>query len=48
MLEIYNESTYDLLSSNNKKLDIKLNADGLHIPGLTQVFVSGIDEINTV
>lgn len=49
MLEIYNESIHDLLSSNNdNKLDIKLNTDGLYIPGLTQVSVSNLDEINVV
>lgn len=47
MMEIYNECTYDLLSSN-KKLDIKLNYEGLYIPELTQVSVSNIDEVNTV
>ena len=49
MLEIYNESIRDLLSSNREnKLDIRLNTDGLYIPGLTQVSVSNLDEVNVV
>ena len=49
MLEIYNESIRDLLSSNREnKLDIRLNTDGLYIPGLTQVSVSNLDEVNMV
>lgn len=49
MLEIYNESIHDLLSANTEnKLDIKLKNDGYYVPGLTQVSVSDLDEINTV
>ena len=49
MLEIYNESIHDLLSADTaNKLDIKLKNDGYYVPGLTQVSVSDLDEINTV
>lgn len=49
MLEIYNESVYDLLSSDDdNKLDIKLKSDGLCVPGLTQVSVSDLEEVNAV
>lgn len=49
MLEIYNESIRDLLSANpDSKLDIKLKFDGYYLPGLTQVSVSDLDEVNTV
>ena len=49
MIEIYNESIHDLLSSDHYiKLDLKLNSDGLYIPGLTQVSVSNVDEVNEV
>lgn len=48
MVEIYNESIFDLLSNDNNKLDIKLNFDGPYLPGLTQVSVSDLDEVNTV
>lgn len=49
MLEVYNESIHDLLSANtDNKLDIKLKSDGYYVPGLTQVSVSDLDEVNTV
>lgn len=49
MLEIYNETIHDLLSSDTEnKLNIKLNTDGLYVPGLTQVSVSNLDEVNMV
>ena len=49
MLEIYNEAIHDLLSTNtDNKLDIKLKSDGYYVPGLTQVSVSNLDEVNTV
>lgn len=49
MLEIYNESIHDLLAVNSdNKLDIKLKSDGYYVPGLTQVSVSDLDEVNTV
>lgn len=48
MLEVYNESVHDLLSGDNDKLDVKLKGDELHVPGLTQVTVSNLDEVNTV
>lgn len=49
MLEIYNEAIHDLLSIDNEsKLDIKLKSDGFYVPGLTQIAVSSLDEVNTV
>ncbi len=49
MLEIYNDCIHDLLStSHQNKLEIKLSADGLYIPGLTQVSVSELDDVNMV
>lgn len=49
MLEIYNEAIHDLLSIDNEsKLDIKLRSDGFYVPGLTQITVSSLDEVNTV
>lgn len=48
MLEIYNECILDLLSSDDTKLDIKQNVDGQYVPGLTQVSVNNLDEVNMV
>ena len=48
MVEIYNESIHDLLSMDTDKLNIKLKTDGYYIPGLTQVSVSDMKEVNTV
>ncbi|KAF6019824.1 hypothetical protein EB796_021863 [Bugula neritina] len=48
VLEIYNETVRDLLSSDpSDKLDIKLNQDGnLHVPGLSWVQVKNVNEVN--
>ncbi len=49
MLEIYNESVRDLLSENNaEKLEIKQGPDGNFVPGLIQVQVSGLHDVNEV
>ena len=48
VVEIYNESIHDLLSMDTDKLNIKLKSDGYYIPGLTQVSVSDMEEVNTV
>ena len=54
MLEIYNETIRDLLdvsppSSNNaekpKRLDIRQGEDGLYVPGLTQINVERIEQV---
>lgn len=49
VLEVYNESVRDLLSVNSaEKMDIKLGPDGVYVPGLTQVSVTTLEEINEV
>lgn len=50
VLEIYNESVRDLLSSKqSQKLEIKLGGDGLnHVRGLTDFPVNNIDHVNEV
>ncbi len=49
MLEIYNECVRDLLSVDpTHKLDIKQGSDGVYVPGLTQVAVSQLEEVNEV
>lgn len=49
MLEVYNESIRDLLSADvAQKMEIKLGPTGVYIPGLTQVCVSSLEEINEV
>ncbi len=47
VLEIYNECVRDLLSVDpTQKLDIKQGSDGVYVPGLTQVAVSQLEEVN--
>ena len=49
VLEIYNECVRDLLSFDpTEKLDIKQGPDGVYVPGLTQVAVSQLEEVNEV
>lgn len=46
LLEIYNESIRDLLSSeHNKKLEVKQGGNGNYVPNLTQIPVKGPDEV---
>ena len=46
MLEIYNEQINDLLNLSNNHLDIKHDSDGnIHVPGLTQVVVSNLQDV---
>uniref|UniRef100_A0A915KZD1 Kinesin motor domain-containing protein n=1 Tax=Romanomermis culicivorax TaxID=13658 RepID=A0A915KZD1_ROMCU len=48
MLEIYNDSIRDLLSGR-AKLDIKLSTDSkIHVPGLTKMGVTRLDQINEI
>ncbi|KAK7478216.1 hypothetical protein BaRGS_00030577, partial [Batillaria attramentaria] len=51
VLEIYNETIKDLLSSDNgNKLDVKMKADGggYHVPGLHTVAVTSLKDVNQV
>ena len=49
VLEIYNECVRDLLAVDpTMKLDIKQSPDGVYVPGLTQVAVSQLEEVNEV
>lgn len=49
VVEIYNETVRDLLSLNHtEKLEIKQGPEGVYVPGLTQVEVSCLEEVNEV
>ena len=49
VLEIYNETVRDLLAVNHtEKLEIKQSPNGVYVPGLTQVQVSELEEVNEV
>lgn len=49
VLEIYNECVRDLLAVDpTVKLDIKQSPEGVYVPGLTQVAVSQLEEVNEV
>jgi hypothetical protein len=48
VLEIYNETVYDLLGTDNERvaLSIKLNAQGqVHVKGLTRVDVHAMPDV---
>lgn len=49
VVEVYNECVRDLLSvSSTEKMDIRQGPDGVYVPGVTQVSVTCLDEINQV
>ena len=49
VLEVYNETVRDLLSVKfTEKMDIKQGPEGVYVPGLTQVSVTCLEEINEV
>ena len=49
VLEVYNETVRDLLSVNfTEKMDIKQGTGGVYAPGLTQVSVTCLEEVNEV
>ena len=49
VMEIYNEMLRDLLGQDpSAKLDIKQGREGLFVPGLVEVEVSNVDEVNEV
>lgn len=49
LLEIYNENVYDLLCTNHmEKLEVKQGQDGMYVPGLSQVQVYCVEDVNKV
>lgn len=49
VIEIYNEMLRDLLGDDpSAKLEIKQGRDGLFVPGLTEIQVNDVDELNEV
>ena len=49
VIEIYNEMLRDLLGDDpTAKLDIKQGREGLFVPGLTEIQVNDVDELNEV
>ena len=48
-MEIYNEMLRDLLGHDpSSKLDIKQGREGLFVPGLVEIDVRNVDEVNEV
>lgn len=50
VLEIYNETVRDLLSPDHtrQRMDVKQGPAGVYVPGLTQVQVTSLEEVNKV
>ncbi|XP_072024813.1 kinesin-like protein KIFC3 [Amphiura filiformis] len=50
VMEIYNEQIRDLLSDDpSYKLDVKMNPEGgYHVPGLNEIIVTSVDDVNEV
>lgn len=49
VIEIYNEMIRDLLGHDPSiKLEVKQGRDGLFVPGLTEIQVGDVDELNEV
>ena len=49
VIEIYNEMIRDLLGDDRSaKLEVKQGKDGLFVPGLTEIQVNNVDELNEV
>lgn len=49
VMEVYNENIRDLLAANHtEKMDVKQGPDGVYVPGLTQVSVTCLEEVNEV
>lgn len=49
VIEIYNEMIRDLLDHDPSiKLEVKQGRDGLFVPGLTEIQVGDVDELNEV
>ena len=48
MVEIYNEQIVDLLSKDAKQVEIRSQGNKIFIPGLTEMFVESIDDINHI
>ena len=48
MLEIYNETVQDLLTTQNKSLEIRAHGKTLEIPGLTSMEVKSVEDIKSI
>ena len=49
VIEIYNEMIRDLLGDNpSAKLEVKQGKEGLYVPGLTEIQVKDVHELNEV
>ena len=49
VVEIYNDMFWDLLGEDpSVKVDIRQGAEGLFVPGLTEIQVNDLDELNEV
>ena len=48
MVEIYNETIQDLLSSDAKTLELRVHGNNVLLPGQTEMAVRCIDDITTV
>ena len=48
MVEIYNENIQDLLSSDTKTLDLRVQGKKLDMPGITEMFVESAEDIQNI
>ena len=49
VIEIYNEMIRDLLGDDpTAKLEVKQGKEGLYVPGLTEIQVKNVQELNEV
>ena len=48
MVEIYNETIQDLLTSDVKQLDIRTQGNKIHLPGLSEMFVESLEDIEQI
>ncbi len=48
MVEIYNETIQDLLSSDCSILEIRTQGNKIHLPGLCEMFVESQDDIDDI
>ena len=48
MVEIYNETIVDLLTSSASVLDLKAQGNKIVLPGITELVVDNLDDIDNI
>ena len=48
MVEIYNETVQDLLTCNTTVLEVRAQGNKIHLPGMTEMFVENVDDIQRI